>query len=73
MPNRTIEQLQIGDLVDLAGDQYADPHRSTPWLDYQFAEVVEIERETDYCIAVSFEGFDIVGFPPQHIVYVEHQ
>ena len=32
--------------------------------------VASIERETPACLVVAFEGFDVVGFPPDHLVPV---
>ena len=65
-----VRQLRIGDLVDLEGDGFADPQRKHTQFESELAEVVAIENETPGCIAVSFEGFDTVGFPPDHFVRV---
>lgn len=65
-----VEELQEGDLVDLEGDQYADPKRAHIAFEFELQEVASIERETPDCIAVAFEAFDIVGFPPGHRVKV---
>lgn len=59
--------LIIGDYVDLEGDKYAG---YDPLFEYEYVEVVSIDRETSNCIAIGFEGFDIVGFPPDHLVKV---
>ena len=67
---KRIDQLNVGDLVDLEGDPYADPNHTNPAFPFEYAEVCEIERETPNCIAVGFEGFDVVGFPPDHTVEV---
>ncbi|GLR77595.1 hypothetical protein HUE56_29820 (plasmid) [Azospirillum oryzae] len=62
--------LQVGDFVDLEGDLYADPRHNHPAFDCLYMEVVEVERESDACVAIGFEGFDIVGFPPDHVLKV---
>ncbi len=61
-----VENLQEGDLVDLGGDRYADPSGANPLLDYELMRVISAERETDTCVAVYFEDFDMVGFPVGH-------
>lgn len=66
---KAVEMLVEGDLVDLAGDIYADPDNS-PELDSEYQTVGSVEQETPECVAVSFEGFDLVGFPTGHMVKV---
>lgn len=58
--------LQVGDLVDLQDDKYADPLGYNMILEFELQEVCEVEIDGDDCIAVAFEGFDTVGFPPDH-------
>lgn len=67
---RRIDELRVGDMVDLEGDRFADPTRDKPCLEFEYQTICEINRETPTCIAVGFEGFDIVGFPPDHTVTV---
>lgn len=67
---RRIDQLKPGDLIDLEGDQYADPKRSHPVFQSEYATVESVERETPDCIAVWIEGVDCFGFPPDHLVSV---
>jgi len=62
--------LRVGDLVDLAEDPFADPDGDDPALQIEYAVVCEISRETEDCIAIGFEGLDIIGFPPGHILLV---
>lgn len=68
---KRIDQLQVGDLVDLERDRFADPTGEHDEFQFEYYEVIEITHETADCIAVAFEGFDIVGFPPDHLVSVE--
>lgn len=65
-----VSELAPGNLVDLEGDKYADPRHEHVMLQSQYVEVVSIEQETPHCVAVGFEGFDVVGFPPDHMVPV---
>jgi len=67
---KRVSDLKIGDLVDLEGDRYADPNRDHISFGFEYQEVATIEHETPDCIAVGFEGFDVVGFPPWHMVKV---
>jgi hypothetical protein len=64
-----VEQLRPGQLVDLAGDPFADPHQDHPRYEWEFMEVVEVERESPNCIRVAFED-DSIGFPPSHVLKV---
>ncbi len=60
------KDVRIGDLVDLEGDTYADPRHDHAALASLYQTVCEVERETETCVAIGFEGFDLVGFPPDH-------
>jgi hypothetical protein len=64
-------QIGTGDLIDLEGDQFADPDCNHPALASEYAQVIEVEEEDGgRCIAISFEGFDIVGFPRNHLLNI---
>lgn len=65
-----IDQLRVGDRVDLEGDQYADPGHDRPDFQCEFQVVSEIEHETAYCVVVHFDNFSC-GFPPDHMVDVD--
>lgn len=62
--------LSIGDAVDLEGDVFADPLRANPTFEFEYAEVCDVIHETPQCVAIGFEGFDVVGFPPNHVLTV---
>lgn len=66
-----VKDLHPGMFVDLEGDRFADPHGENPALQYEYTLVDHVERETPACVAVYFEGFDCVGFPPDHLIWVE--
>lgn len=63
-----VRDLHPGDLIDLEGDEYADPDRSRCAFQFEYAEVAEVIVETVDCIAVGIEGVDLFGFPPDHRV-----
>lgn len=63
-----VEELAEGDLVDLAGDPYADEGDIT--LEYEYVQVAGVERETPRCTVVHFEGYPSCGFPVGHKVPV---
>lgn len=63
-----VAELQEGDWVDLEGDRYADPERKHSELEFEFAIVGGGEQETEGCYRIDFDGFDSVGFPPDHHV-----
>lgn len=73
MHQKRIDSLRVGDLIDLQGDRFADPSESNPdtgWMEFELAKVLEIDRETESCIAVYFDSIT-VGFPPDHVVSVQ--
>lgn len=67
---RRVDELKPGDLVDLEGDEFADPNGTNETFPFEYTEVEEAKRETSTCVAVAFLGFDVVGFPPDHVVKV---
>ena len=64
-------QIQPGDLIDLEGDPFADPRRDNCFLRCELALAMEVEQETPECVAIGFEGFDVVGFPTNHMLNVK--
>lgn len=62
--------LVPGDLVDLEDDPFAPDHPSIP---YELAMVATVEQETPECVAVGFEGIDVIGFPTNHLMEVQPQ
>jgi hypothetical protein len=65
-----VKDLKQGDLVDLEGDQFADPHKDNVLLVDMYQEVDEIDPETDGCICVYFTNHTC-AFPPDHLVRVQ--
>ena len=76
-----VTELQIGDVVDLEGDRYADPghgpgeHMDTCMFQYESAVVGgedgpgELESPTCYRLDfVHMAGANAQGFPPEHKV-----
>jgi len=64
------DQIKVGDYVDLEFDPYADPDSENIQFETEYAVVEYIERETPDCVAIGFEGFDVVGFPPNHVLSI---
>lgn len=57
---KTVESLKPGDLVDLESCPYM---RDYPTAEFEYAQVVSVERESANCVAVLYEGIDLVGYP----------
>lgn len=57
---RKVQDLVLGDLVDLASCPYLKKH---PTAEFQFAEVAHVKRETDTCVVIGYEGIDHIGYP----------
>jgi hypothetical protein len=63
-----VKNLCIGDRVDLENDPYADTNSDDIDYDCEYAVVCGIVRESPSCIAVEFDGFGVIGFPPDHMI-----
>lgn len=63
---KRIDQLVIGDMVDLQNDPFAD-NGNHPEFEFEYATVCEMERETPSCMMVCFDSI-ACGFPPAHMV-----
>lgn len=70
MITRRIDELKIGDLVDLANDKFADPNGTNQEFSFEYLTVREIDRETPSCIVVYFDDY-ACGFPPSHVVTID--
>lgn len=82
---RRVDELKVGDRVDLEGDIFADPSGGAtdsitmgdtdhPEFAFQFEMVATITLEphdVEPCIAVEFESGLIFGFPPDHMIEVD--
>lgn len=77
-----IDQLRVGQRVDLEGDKYADAwcdpdtksETKAAWSAHYEAEYCVVEgweRESPGCIRVDFESSPSIGFPPDHLVEVD--
>lgn len=65
---KKVEDLVVGNFVDLESCPYLKPH---PLAKKAFAEVDFIERETDSCIVIGYEGIDRVGYPVGTVLSVK--
>ena len=64
-----VNELKIGDSIDLEGDKYADPNGDNVALASEWQEVYSLERETPTCIVIE-TPYITVGFPVDHVVRV---
>ncbi|HTE40289.1 MAG TPA: hypothetical protein VK629_05650 [Steroidobacteraceae bacterium] len=75
MVNRPVKlvpakDIKPGDMLDLEGDQFADPKKDKPFFECELGTVESVERETPDCVAIMIEGVDMFGFPPEHLLCV---
>lgn len=61
-----VKNIRAGDLVDLQGDKFADPKRDNIFLESECVIVLDTDQENSECVAILFDGFDLVGFPSEH-------
>lgn len=54
-----VEDIKPGMRVDLESCPFLNSHATAP---YEYATVAEATRETENCVAISYEGIDTVGY-----------
>lgn len=57
---KRVEDLVVGDRVDLESCPYLSSHNSAK---FEYAEVAFVERETRDCVVIGYEGIDHIGYP----------
>jgi hypothetical protein len=62
-------EVRPGQLVDLEEDPFADPQLDHRRYEWEYMEVMGVERETDVCVRVDFDGAS-VAFPAEHTLSV---
>lgn len=65
-----LEEGEIELMIDLEGDDIADPNHDDASYESSYAQVVGAVRETPECIVIHFEGMSSVGFPTNHVLTV---
>ena len=66
-----VEQVRAGDLVELAGDEYADVDGGYTNAFMEFGVVLhDAYRETPECTTLHIEDIDLFGFPTGHLIRV---
>lgn len=68
---RRVDQLKVGMLVDLEGDEVADPNDDHDEFEFEYQTVDQVEQETPNCIRVDFRSGFSCGFPPWHWVKID--
>lgn len=63
---KLVREIEVGDLVDLEGDKYADTC-CDPAIAFAFASVDEIEQDGVTCIVLHTSQGSF-GFPPDHLI-----
>lgn len=68
MATKKVEDLVIGDKVDLESCPHLKDH---PTAQFEYAEVVHVERETPDCVVIGYEGIDHIGYKVGTLLAVE--
>lgn len=66
------DELQVGMLVDLEGDEWADPDRDHSEYEFGYSQVVEVTREALGSVLIEFTDA-CVAFPPEHMLEVRDE
>lgn len=73
---RRVDQVQIGDALDLENDMYADPegyvtegHNGNPEFQFGFARVDDIATESACTVLHTTQG--VFAFPHDHMIGVD--
>ncbi|WP_341744738.1 hypothetical protein [Azonexus hydrophilus] len=64
---KQVENLVVGNRVDLSSCQYLKRHSSAGW---EYARVEGVDRETENCVVVSYQGIDQVGYQVGSVLQV---
>lgn len=59
MAAKNVEDLMIGDKVDLESCPYLKEH---PTAQFEYAEVNYVRRENIACMVIGYEGIDHIGY-----------
>ncbi len=66
-----VERVKTGDLIELAGDRYADPDGERVMAMKEFGIVLhDAYRETPECTTLHIEDDDLYGFPTGHLIRI---
>ena len=55
-----VQSIRVDDRVDLESCPYLKHHATAIW---EYAVVGHVEQETPECVAIGYEGIDVVGYP----------
>lgn len=63
-----VSDLKEGDKVDLDSCPYLKGHVSA---EFEYAEIESIEKETDNCILISYDGIGSIGYSPDQVLEIQ--
>ena len=66
------KDLKEGDLVDLESCPYVTKEKH-PIIEFELATVVHVERESFECVAIGYEGIDVIGYSPDQLLKVKRR
>lgn len=69
------DEIRPGDVLDLEGDPFfdSDPEGDTHWLQFEGAEVLDVDRETAEVIAIYPSGVGGYAVAADHLFKVMHR
>lgn len=65
-----VEDIGLAAMVDLESCPYLHNH---PSAEYEYAVVEYVNRETEDCVIIGYEGIDRVGYPVGTILEVSDE
>lgn len=65
-----VQRIRVDDLVDLESCPYLNRHPSAKW---EYALVGHVEQETPGCVAIGYEGIDVIGYSTDTMLNVVYR
>lgn len=65
--SKKVEEIKVGNRVDLESCPFLNKHAAAK---SEFGLVAHVERETDNCIVIDYDGIDQVGYPVGTVLQV---
>ena len=67
LADTSVLRIAIGDRVDLESCPFLG---NRPIAQYEFGVVSHVERETEACVVIGYEGIDHIGYPSDTVLRV---